>query len=109
MESFSGILHVKAYNNREQNRPCYHKVEKYPLKPFLKSEKPDIKIYYYASFLKPKTEIITRCDKDYKVTSFREKSFTLLSICKSNIKNINVAKGVDVNELFKETKRTLCD
>lgn len=99
----------KILINREQNRPCYHKVEKYPLKPFFKSEKSNIKIYYYSSFLKAKTEIITKCDKDYKVTSFREKSFTLLSICKSNMKNMNVAKGVDVNELFKETERTLCN
>ncbi len=99
----------KILINREEIQPCYHKVENYPLKPFFKTEKSNFKIYYYASFLKSKTDIITECDKDYKVTSFREKSFTLLSVCKSNMKNIAVANGVNVDKLFKETKRMLCD
>ena len=99
----------KILINREKERPCYHNVDKYPLKPFLKKRLSGTEIYYYASFLKSKFKIMPECDKNFKVTDFGEKKFTLLSVCGSNMENIKVISGVDVDRLFKETKRKFCN
>lgn len=99
----------KVLINKEKDKPCYHQFNKYPLKPFLKRKLSNTEIYYYASFLKPKVEIVSECDKDYKVKDFREKEFTLLSVCRTNTENIEVVSGTDVNGLFEKTKRKHCN